>query len=105
MVDIQSLILLGLFIESTVQWAKREYRNTFTYLALIIGIIIAFSTHTNLLLLVKLPDYSWHGIVGILMFGTVIARGSNLINDLFSGKLTSSVIGNSSETIRQIEEP
>ena len=89
MIDIQSLIILGIFVESTVQWAKKDYRNTFTYLALAIGIVIAFSTRINLLTLANLPDYSLYGIVGTLMFGTVIARGSNVINDLF-GKIAKS---------------
>ncbi len=91
MKDIQTLILLALFVESAVQWAKKEYRNPFTYLALFIGIIVAWATQINYLLTIGLTDISWHGIVGIVIFGSVLARGSNIANDLFSGKLTSSV--------------
>lgn len=101
--NIQNLLLLALFVESAVQWAKKEYRNPFTYLALTVGLIVAYATQINYLVLIGLNDISWRGIVGIGMFGSVLARGSNLANDLFNGKFTGKTTKNLTLPLNQDE--
>lgn len=80
----QAIILLGFFVESAVQWFKENYRDKFTYLALLLGLILAGATGLNLLIMAGLIDRTPFGVVGIFMMGLVLARGANFINDLMS---------------------
>ena len=80
----EKILLLGIFVESTVKWFKKEYRNRFTYLALFLGIVLAFATKANLLTLLDIKDYSPFKVVGNTMSGVVLARGANFLNELAS---------------------
>lgn len=79
--SLQSLLFLALFVEGTVQWLKKEYRNVFTYVALVLGILVAWGARADLLVLAGFEAPVPY--VGYVMTGIVFARGANVLNDLF----------------------
>ncbi len=80
MEQIQVFILMAILVEGTVQWFKTEYRNLFTYVALAIGIMVAFAAGLNMFDLLsvtaKVPA------AGYVLTGILFARGANVVNDL-----------------------
>lgn len=77
------LVLLGIIVESTVEILKSLYEekklNIDNLMSIVIGLVIAFTTNVNILDIIEVNN---HPIIGLILTGILISRGSNYIHDL-----------------------
>lgn len=78
------ILVLAFLVESIVDTMQLVYVegkvSTPKILALVTGILIAYSVKLNIFTILKIEGIE---LVGILLAGILISRGGNFINDLF----------------------
>ena len=87
--NIAILLFLAVSIEGLIQWLKAEYRNKWTYLAFLLGLVAVVALGFNPLIVlgvVAKTDVQAVAValIGYLLGATAIARGSNYLNDFVS---------------------
>jgi len=90
----QLLLFLALFVEGFINWLKVEYRKTWNMIALGFGIVLAVVADINVLAMMNIAESSNDvvqiglKIIGWLIAGVAIARGTNYIHDLMKRTTT-----------------
>jgi len=79
-----TLIILGTLCEAVVEWAKdiapAIEGTKAKVLSLVVGLVLAFGAGQNLFALIGI-EFTYP-VVGVILSGMVISRGSNYIHDL-----------------------
>lgn len=88
MLELSMILMVAVFIEGLIEWIKRDYRkNRLVWIALIVGLIAAIAIGFNPLLMFDVvgPVPQVTLVFGYFMGGVILSRGSNYVNDFFSG--------------------
>ena len=82
------IVMLPVLVESVVETLKLLWKggkvNGNQILSLVVGLILAFTTNTDILAMLDIP--SGVPVVGLILTGILISRGGGFIHDLL-GKL------------------